>query len=99
MALSNFKREPRREATEQIVGLVAVGLYVWLIVTLVGHSNAKNNFEAVGVGFALALLIPSCLFVLYGLVFIATRFIHAIGEIVCALLRKIRLDPRPTQRY
>lgn len=105
MALSNMRVEPRREWTEQLLGLaglcVLVGLPVWVAHLIVVHDVLKLNPQTHYVGELLLVLLLLCVGV--GLLYFAALAVwygaHELGEALCAKLARWGWDPRPKQRY
>lgn len=102
MALSNIFREPRREITEQVigVGVVGVALVVWAISgNAVGEWLLANDRSPVTDRVPFLLL--GWLVALVGIVVALFVFslAHAIGEGICDALSRRGLDPRPKRRY
>lgn len=96
MALSNIFREPRREITEQLVGIAALAMFlyfdwhfaVWLKTVSGGEQNGCPLVLGLACGaFAIALLI------------ILWHLVHAFGESVCDFLKNRGLELRPKTRY
>ena len=100
MALSNIFREPRREITESVVGIVAVvplGLadYVfglWFRYLMGGPYDGPYLLLSMLIGIFLSFI---CLVV--GLVFLGIT--HAIGDGICNILQNRGIHLRPRQRY
>lgn len=104
MALSNIRREPRREIIESFIGIV--GLFalvyldfkwaVWFQTFTGGPPDGALEGTMRGMpwplGMGLGVIIP---FLLCGLVHLT----HWLGEVFCGWLRSIKLDPRPRTRY
>lgn len=98
MALSNLKREPRREITESAIGIFAVGAYICLDYYIVCWALGSYPAQAdrpMAIGFLMTF------FGLVGPAIVAALlfFTHFAGEVVCGWLRAIGADPRPRQRY
>ena len=105
MALSNIGREPRRELTEQAIGILA--FLVWAYITykiahplaVSAHIDGKGNVHTFGTifltfifGLGIGVLVPMVLGV-------ALYAMHEIGEIVCGWMTALGFDPRPKRRY
>lgn len=112
MALSNIVKEPRREITESVFGIVAVGAYVGLDYLLCrwvlgpsASSGAAGDIAQTSYHystpywpiFALLMLGIGLVAPLVGTMLL--YFTHAVGEIVCDWFKAIGADPRPRQRY
>lgn len=99
MALSNIKREPRREITEQVVGILTlcfVGWFIWSVPPkLFPVMNTLDAPDRVLAVFLSAFVTVFGIFLLVGLVY----FMHFIGEVVCGLLADMGLEVRPKRRY
>lgn len=98
MALSNMGREPRREWTEQLFGLVVllvlIGAYIAGLRWLWGVTNMSREDRVAST--ALGLLVYAlALLALFGLWYLA----HEFGEWACDMLKSAGLDPRPKRRY
>lgn len=95
MALSNLRREPRREIIEQIVGVtlfVGVMTVDYAFVSWLGPQT-KGDLILGMIGVPLvggALGFIAIMFLTHG--------IHLIGEFGCAILAAVGADPRPKQR-
>lgn len=97
MALSNIRKEPRREVTESAVGLLLVSWWcvgtAWLAKTmacLVWQSTAV--FELRSMGLLIAFMLSA--WCLLGLL-----LHHAMGEVACDLLDDVGIRLRPKRRY
>lgn len=95
MALSNLANEPRREITEQVVGVVLMGLYIATTIAIVWGLGAKKPEDWVLGTLLVAISLPALALLLVGL----TVAVHGLGDLACGWLGKLGLDPRPTQRY
>lgn len=112
MALSNIRKEPRREITESAIGIFVVGAYVSLDYLLcrwvLGPSASAGAAGDIAQSsqhysppywplFAFLMLSIGI-----GGPVIGARLLyltHAAGEIVCGWLKAFGADPRPRQRY
>ena len=100
MALSNIFREPRREITESIIGIVAaigvVGGGIWIdyrigcwIESISGTGFWHTSWEVgMGLGF-----IGLCALI------VAAEITHALGESICEALADKGYDPRPRRLH
>jgi hypothetical protein len=91
MALSNVFREPRRELTETLIGILITSLFIgvdYLLALWVRHHHGLNKSDSV----VTATLL---LFILV-LLIVAS---HWIGEWTCNRLRDAGLELRPRNRY
>lgn len=100
MALGNIRREPRREITESLLGILVVAPLFYLD----WHLSAEWSVISNGPPFIIALLlIPVFTVIGLGILFVALlAFLagtHALGELICDILAEVRLDPRPKNRY
>lgn len=95
MALSNIRNEPRREITEQLIGVAAL-----LSIPFAAHYiatawiGAVRTIDVVGFTVLLTLMLPIMAALAIGLFYLA----HFIGEEICDGLRNMGVDPRPRQR-
>ena len=97
MALSNTFKEPRREMTETIIGVVVVGGAIiadysfanWLAS---GIPNWADRIACIVLGI---IFTPVAVVLMIALLAAA----HAIGDAICNRLAELGADPRPTQRY
>lgn len=97
MALSNIFREPRREITETVVGVViAVGFLFldWRFGLWFREKVGARDVDQRGL--FIGLLIGAVGIPILLLMF---QFIHFIGEEVCDWLQDKGLRLRPKQRY
>jgi uncharacterized membrane protein (DUF485 family) len=98
MALSNMLREPRRELTEQAVGMVVLALALvpdyYAAVWLQAHDTSKDFVPVAIWMIAAALIVGVGVFVL-GLVMYV---IHQMGEGICDALARRGLELRPRER-
>lgn len=97
MALSNIFKEPRREITESLVGILTgvSAIFGWYFgaVMLQHYLRLEDGSK---VPFVSCLTGVALLFVLFLVVVYLT---HWLGEVVCDWLEDRNLDPRPKQRY
>jgi len=98
MALSNIKREPRREITESVVGIATffggAGLYLWGVYSLLVWLGVKSTGDFV---FAMCMSLPGGFIAVVFLGFLLT-FTHALGDTICDRLDGIGLHLRPRNR-
>ena len=94
MALTNIFREPRREITESLFGILLVGGYLWLDFLFARCVVDENSHDYAGD-------VVFCMFggflgtiALIGLIF----FTHFVGEEICGAMRRAGFDPRPRNR-
>lgn len=102
MALSNMKREPRREWSEQIVGMIGVPLLLlvlyWSGGVLARHTDPTYANTPISDHFG--GMVAICV-VVAGLFFLGIgvwHLSHIAGELLCDLLAIVGLDPRPKWR-
>lgn len=99
MALSNLRREPRRELIEQGFGALVVIAWViadYLFIPWSGHLLGIKKADDM-VGWA---ILGSILFAVAPFIFMFLLLaMHGLGEMVCGTLRSLGWDPRPRQRY
>lgn len=95
MALNNIRREPQREITESLVGLVVVVGLVWGDYSFGQwvHSLDPTIHVAIGMFFGALLIILSP-----AVGFVALVGTHKVGEIVCDVLASFGLHLRPRVR-
>lgn len=99
MAWSNVRKEPRREITEQILGVVVGGGWIYACWTVAHPLGLRAAFDVPGqyifpVIFTIAFAIGA------PVVLIATwHSFHWVGEIICGLMAALGFDPRPRDRY
>lgn len=98
MALSNIRKEPRREITESLIGMVCVAGALWL--DYAGSRFVNFVFFLKGpCPIALAMiLLPIVLLVVFLLGVLLVSVTHGLGEVVCGRLAKVGFDPRPKVR-
>lgn len=96
MALSNLRKEPRREITEHVLGLVVGGGVLWLDYFVCSHAETKYTADFVFIMFILPIF---ALLVLFLVGMVLGPLVHLVGELVCDGLAKLGLDPRPKDRY
>lgn len=98
MALSNIFREPRREITESVVGLVPfvgfIALDVFLTRWICRADTHRDWGQIMGIFF---VIVVGTLMALFGLVLLAL-FTHFIGEEICGFLARHGLELRPKNR-
>lgn len=92
MALSNMKNEPRREIIEHAVGIIAIAAFLVADYALVRWIGAQDTATI-----AVGMFIGAAMFPL--VVMVLTVGVHAVGELVCAVLGALGFDPRPKRRY
>jgi hypothetical protein len=96
MALSNIFKEPVREITESVVGVVMCGLFLYGVhfiadwIVLNSAEDAKSRMPIV-LGYIVAIFF-------LGLAFGALFLIHFIGEELCDALANRGLELRPRRR-
>jgi hypothetical protein len=103
MALSNIRREPRREITESLIGIVVGGLFlgidycfsVWFYGVTGGDAYKGAPIVPIAIGM---LILPLGLSFLVLVWMVFAYGTHALGEIVCEKLAAHNLDPRPKDR-
>lgn len=101
MALSNIFREPRREITETIIGLMVLTPYIWVSQHLVTSCHQVPGPGGVGltpwpVAYLLAYILVAA--AIFFLIVIAIG-IHGTGNFVCNQLEVMGLRLRPSKRY
>lgn len=113
MALSNIRREPRREITEQIAGLIFMMAYAGWVAFSVHLSMEWHHpvycyeyKDAVCVNIVSGywadpgdILITIGLMIAVWLIYPFLLLMHAFGEMVCNWMCAIGIDPRPKNRY
>jgi hypothetical protein len=95
MALSNIFREPRREITESVVGIAAVGVFVGADygLALLLHDGDKS-LDLPACMAIVAVVVIVCCSALYA----ALQATHAIGDSICNALQARGIHLRPRQR-
>lgn len=99
MALSNIFREPRREITESVLGIVPAILIGWIDWQFAcwfqgSIMPADKTFRLVGCLFGL-VLIGASIFIPYGILLLT----HSWGESICNALARRGLELRPKRRF
>ena len=96
MALSNIFREPRREITESIVGILALAAFGWLDWKYAEwlcrddiRCHERPDLYALGMILGAALAIA---------IFIIVVFTHFLGDQICAALQRGGIHLRPRNR-
>lgn len=100
MALSNIFREPRREITEQLIGLLVtlpVGLWLWHFTRII-HANLFPTNQG-GSWIVAGMISAFSTFFGVGILFLVSSFIHTAGEKACNWLATRGLELRPKERY
>lgn len=102
MALGNIGREPRREITESLLGILAVVPFFYLDYRLSVAWDAARGpndpvFPAMLFIMAIGLVIGAFILFVGLLIFLAVT--HSIGEWICDRLDDMGIDPRPRNRY
>jgi undecaprenyl pyrophosphate phosphatase UppP len=100
MALSNIFREPRREITETLLGIILAVALVWgdilLALSIANHTPQKETTsDIVGLALIIPVTVVPAVIMGWGLL-MATHFL---GEKFCDFLARRGLDPRPKQRH
>lgn len=100
MALSNMRREPRRELTESGLGILAFGAFVaadfMVCRAIVPYYNvpyAPPWWVAIVALMILVGLLGPILFM--GFLYLT----HEVGEVVCGWMADLGYDPRPRNRH
>lgn len=99
MALSNMGREPRREWTEQLFGILGLIIFLGIDYTAAFWFQTFTGGPVKGLFWAIGMMVIP--FALSAFVIIGSMLwygIHAMGEGVCAILSNRGLDPRPKNR-
>ncbi len=101
MALSNIGREPRREITESLVGIVVMVGGLWVDYRIASYFDP---YHVTGPGLPPWWLQIVVLMIFIGIVvpmftMLFLFLTHAVGEVACDILDEFRIDPRPKQRY
>lgn len=99
MALSNLRNEPRREITETVIGVLALGALVLLdygfSLWFWGVTGAYRG----GCPWPLGMIMGPLLLVLIGLALVwALRLAHCVGEFLCPLIEAVGIQVRPRRR-
>ena len=98
MALSNIFREPRREITESLVGILPLIAFIWTSWYLTDwiwppEMRANSVDRAFAFGVTMIILLVGVL-ILWVLLIVT----HAIGETICDSLARRGLELRPKNR-
>ena len=96
MALSNIFREPRREITETVVGLVVLGVFPVADCIFAYSMEDQNHGFWAWIIAGLALLFA--LIVVLACITALALVIHAIGEVICNKLEARGVYLRPRRR-
>jgi hypothetical protein len=101
MALSNIRREPRREITESAIGIVALVLFLWGDYRFSAWfylftGGAAHN----GCPWQVGMFLGPLFIVVLVLVGLGLAYgTHALGELICDAFADGGLELRPKQRY
>jgi len=97
MALSNIFREPRREITETVVGLLAFSLPMWAIFRLALWMRAADRPPILPLicYLVVATVVVALFFTFGGLILF---LIHEAGEWICDGLQERGIHLRPRDR-
>lgn len=103
MALSNIRKEPRREIMESVVGTLAFILFLFACNPLAYALQATGMFGAVDMHHGLAytvsaFILLAAFWIAVGLGIFLVHGLHNIGDFLCDMLGEIGLDPRPRGR-
>lgn len=90
MALSNMLKEPRREITESVVGILLVLMYASVAITI--QQLVNPYIKDVAISTVIGIFAP-----IFGYLILVG--IHAIGEAACNALARKGIELRPKQRY
>lgn len=114
MALNNIRREPRREITEQIAGLLFILAYAgWIAFSVrlsilwtdpvycvqVNAAGQCTQSEFSFWKYPGPFFLTLILSLSVWLLYPFLLLMHAFGEMVCGWMTAFGFDPRPTQRY
>jgi hypothetical protein len=94
MALSNIFREPRREITETLVGLLVLGPALYMAKHMADVTGGKDAPPYVVRYIVLLLAIMAAV----GITMAVCWAIHEVGESFCNYLAKHGLELRPKNR-
>lgn len=96
MALSNIFREPRREITETVVGVLAVTPLMW---TAYAFANWFVTAVENPPPYVIALVMGAVVSLVALMVVWVTLYLtHVVGEVTCGLLENAGLRLRPRRR-
>lgn len=98
MALSNLRNEPRREITEQVLGVLTTAAFFGIDFGGAYWWNLKVSPLEWPYFLITMALIPMGLFAAVMLAILLAIITHGIGEAVCEVLDNWNLDPRPRLR-
>lgn len=92
MALSNILKEPRREITETVIGLLAFGPLMYWDVVLAGYLQPKHMDDPFFMLMVVAMvLLAFGIACALGLLLI----VHAVGEALCDRIEQAGWQIRP----
>ncbi len=95
MALSNMRREPQREITESVIGLVIFGGAIG-----VDYYAARCIFDmdtTIDVVMGM-IMVPVFAIAAFSIIMLLLFFTHIIGDEVCNVLQKRGIHLRPRNR-
>lgn len=95
MALSNIRKEPRREITESLVGITGLAGVIWLDYLGSNWINTGLSPKDQCPIVVVMVAIPVVLFILFLIGMAIVYCTHALGEKICGALAHRGLDPRP----
>jgi integral membrane sensor domain MASE1 len=99
MALSNIRKEPRRELTEQLVGVIVLAALIipdyWLASWVRDYDTHADKPPVIVYMFMSVVVLAAVGFILWG----AMVVIHIFGEELCNSLARRGIELRPKQRY
>ena len=96
MALSNIFEEPRREITETLIGMAAMGGFLYLDYKFAVWFQGFSGGSISGCPWPLGMVLGIPYLMAIALVAIV---IHRFGDYLCAVLENHGVQVRPKQRY
>ncbi len=96
MALSNIFREPRREITESVVGIAAIGLALAPSYWVAGWLSQMDQTIPMPVAILFGFILVG---MAYLVVAIFLAITHGVGDAICDTLDRRGIRLRPRQRY
>lgn len=99
MALSNMLREPRRELTESVIGIIVFVAFTYAdlrFATWIKQHTLGSGPDGLGLPIVIGMLAGVAAIIGLAIILFVT---HEVGDSVCNALAKGGLELRPKQRY